>query len=547
MTASLLRTSIFPVLFWGSLVLGWGQEWIGAVPDSRYCAPQPQDAKDTNYERWISDYKNSFTLGNLDLDRNGEPIELAIWVIDGDGLKSDNASVRCGVKTVMFVFARGTVLWQGTSAIFSGAPTIYARPSRPGPRQLPAQDLKVVRSLIEGFRKHLPDDYSRLPPAGRRLVLQVRARNDGVEAGVYDRANLPESILELLALTGAATGPMTMSFPPVETGTEEELGDKGIPAGAMGIRKTHPRDPVTHALRADTVTMAVSPDGSFVVERHLPFEGRLVVSDTRRSAAVLEKPDYVVERRWICFSHAWFSPDGRFLLLLSNLPAIYIYDTATWQQTKSLPELPADAVAYYPSSDWKHGVAISRDGKTSLWNADARRKLGTLGLVGEVSGVSFSPDNSLVAVTNARHFTDDQSENRQLSDHLSPSAQQTFHLRIWETKSGHFVREMRYPYFFAHNGMGDPMWWDQGKYILAETSEVPFGGDVFGIWNVESGKFRGGLSGCAVRDSLFFPFALSGGRLFSWCREDKLAVWDVAGAIRKVAEFESSLPPTPRR
>lgn len=547
MTSSLFRICILLELLGSSLVLCWGQEWIGALPHSTHCLAQPYDPKDTNYDSWISDYKISFTLGNPDLDLNQEPIELAIWVIEGDDLESDNESVRCGGKTSMFIFARGTVSWQSIPAVHSGQPS-------PRPRQLPAQDLKLVRSLIESLRERLPDDYSKLPPRGRRLVLQVRTTNDGVEAGVYDRANLPDSILEILALTGAATGPMTMNFPPTvtrtqeEPGDKEEVGDKGIPVDAIGIRRTHPRNPVTHALGPDTVTLAISPNREFMVERDLPFDGRLVVSDTKWPSVVLEKPDYVVNRRWIYFSHAWFSPDGRFLLLLSNLPAIYIYDTATWQQLKSSPGLPADALVYYPSSDWKRGVAVSRDGETSLWDAVAGRKLDTLDLDCELNGVSFSPDDSLVAVTSARHFTNGQSDNRELSDHLSPIAQQTFRFRIWETKSGHFLREMRYPYYFAHNGMGDPIWWDQGKYILTETSELPFGGQVFGIWNVESGKFRGGLSGCAFpHDPSSFPFGFSGERLFCWCREKELATWDVATAIDEIAELESSLTPSPQR
>jgi hypothetical protein len=409
-TASLVRISILLALFVGSLSHGWGQEWTGTIPPSTHCLLRPYDPKSTDYETWISDYKarngplklTEDDLRPLSGNLNREPIELAITVIDGDNLESDNKfTIPCGMRTSMFVFARGTVSWQRITprAIQGG-----------GPSKLAPEDLKVMRSLIAGLRERLPDDYSELPPPGRRLVLQVWKKNRGPVAGVYDRANLPDSILEILGLTGATTGPMTMNFPPTATGTEGELR---IPTDTIGIRKTHPRDPVTRALRADTVTLAISRDRSFVVERYLPFEGRLVVTDTRKSAVVLEKPDYLVDRRWIYCSHAWFSSDGRFLLLLSNLPAVYAYDTATWQPVKSLPGLPADAVAYYPSSDWKHGVATSRDGETSLWDAVSRRKLDTLRLDGNLSGVSFSPDDSLVAVSSARQFSNDQSTNQE--------------------------------------------------------------------------------------------------------------------------------------
>jgi hypothetical protein len=109
------------------------------------------------------------------------------------------------------------------------------------------------------------------------------------------------------------------------------------------------------------------------------------------------------------------------------------------------------------------------------------------------------------------------------------------------------VREMRYPYYFGHNGMGDPIWLDDGKYVLAETSETLFGGNVFGIWNAESGKFRGGLSGCAHLGDQFFPFAPSGGQMLCWARENELVIWDVTAAIDKITEFDSSLTRTDQR
>jgi WD40 repeat protein len=512
-----------------------------SLPPSTHCSLRPYDPKSADYEGWISAYKSKkgpLKLTKEDLrplagNLNREPIELAITVIEGDDLQPDDRFMFCGMRTTMSVYERGTVSWQRvTSGAVQGG----------GPSWLAAEDLQVMRSLIAELRERLPDDHSILPPPGRRLVLQVWKKNGGPMAGVYDRANLPDSVLEILGLAGAAIGPMTMNFSPVAMGTKEELGDQVVPADTIGMRKTHPRDPVTHALRADTVTLAISRDHSLVVERYLPFDGRLEVTDTKKSTVVLETSDYIVDQRWICFSHAWFSPDGRFLLLLSNLPAIYVYDTATWQQAKSLPGLPSDAVAYYPSSDWKHGVAVSRDGETSLWDAVFDRKGNALDLDGKLIGVAFSPDDSLVAVTSAHEFTEHPSTNQESSHRPLRNGLSTFHLRLWETKSGQFVREMRSLYYFAHNGMGDPMWWDQGKYVLTETAEGQFGSSIFGIWNVESGKFRGGLSGCAIRNEPSFPFALSGERLFSWCRRNKLLVWDVAGAINKIAEFESSLP-----
>src|SRR6185437_15301136 len=96
-------------------------------------------------------------------------------------------------------------------------------------------------------------------------------------------------------------------------------------------------------------------------------------------------------------TEAHFTPDGRYLLLLTTLPGMMIYDTKDWQLVGSLPDLPADASRYYPSSDWKHGVAVSANTGVALWDAEARRQTAKIDAEGELSEVSFSPDETMVA------------------------------------------------------------------------------------------------------------------------------------------------------
>jgi hypothetical protein len=123
-----------------------------------------------------------------------------------------------------------------------------------------------------------------------------------------------------------------------------------------------------------------------------------------------------------------------------------------------------------------------------------------------------------------------------------PDQSSTFQMRIFETETGKFMRELPSLYYFQHDEIGQPMWFEDGKYLLAETKESRFGGYVVGVWNVESGKLRGGFSGCEYSDDPF-NVALSGQRLFKWCRDGKLLVWDVAAAIGQIADFERSLKP----
>ena len=60
---------------------------------------------------------------------------------------------------------------------------------------------------------HLPDDNSTLPPLGRRIVLQV-ATGNSVLARVYDRANAPVEILDILRLTQSRVKSWAKSFEP---------------------------------------------------------------------------------------------------------------------------------------------------------------------------------------------------------------------------------------------------------------------------------------------------------------------------------------------
>lgn len=482
---------------------GYAQVWTGvASAPSTQCVPRTDDPKEVSYKGWISAYRKGPLQG------------LAITVIDGDDLKPvDKYPFSCGITTSITVSDAGIVsMTRVTPSAVQGG----------GPDQLPADALKILRPLMAGLREHMPDDFSRLPPRGRRVVLQVSKGSD-ILARVYDRADMPDSVVEILGLTGATHGPLMMEFAPSRTGAE------GIPPDTLGVRIPHPKDPATKALRADTVTLAISPDRSLVVTRYLPFDGRLVVTDTKRGSVVYEQRDGTLNDRWIYISHAWFTPDGGFLLALSNLPAIYIYDTKTWKPVDTLPGMPLGGVAYYPASDWRHGLVVSKAGgvdqSVDMWDVGAGRKLAALELYGELQSVTFSPDGSLAAVVSVRQNQDQSS---------------TFHLRIFETKTGKFVRELPSLYYFQHDEMGDPMWLENGKYLLAETRESRFGGYVVAIWNVESGKLRGGFSGCEYSDDPF-DVALSGQQLFKWCRDGKLLMWDVAAAIRQIEEFESSV------
>jgi WD40 repeat protein len=465
------------------------------------------NAQPSTYESWIHDYRKGPLRGGL-----GDTNEtlLKITVVMGDDLEPDP-------KTAAVLGPNYRVSWRSYAVSTKGTLSFFRYTPRAiqggGPVNLPAQDFEELQPLI----KTLPDDHSQLPPPGHRLVLQVPS-GTGVVARVYDRANLPDSVLEILRLAGTDIKPLVTNFEAEKKWTLDKFNQAGILPNTIGFR-----------LPQDFLNLAVSPDHCLIVRQALYSTATTQVVDAKTMTVVHEVVEPQSSRRRIHIPHARFTPDGRYLLLLSNMPAIRIYNTKTWQPVNTLPGMPSGGVAYYPSSDWAHGLVVSAAGAVGLWDAHVNRKLANLDLDGEIQGVSFSPDDSLVAVTSGRQ---------------NPDQSSTFHLRIWETISGKFVHELMPLEHVDHDGIGDPRWWVNGKYLLAPIREDHLGGHVVGIWNIQSGRYRGGFSGCGYAQTPF-SILLQGRRLFKRCPDGTLYMWDVSTAVDRISEFERSLTQAP--
>ena len=130
-----------------------------------------------------------------------------------------------------------------------------------------------------------------------------------------------------------------------------------------------------------------------------------------------------------------FTPDGHHLLLQNNKPSLEIYDTRTWQSIERLPEVPADALQYFASPNGKRALIRLNSGQVVLWDITRRRRqLAVLDTNVDLTQVSFSPDNSLVAAATA------QSTGDRYLGYWGPPK-----LRIWKTANGKPVHEL-HPY-----------------------------------------------------------------------------------------------------
>jgi hypothetical protein len=103
------------------------------------------------------------------------------------------------------------------------------------------------------------------------------------------------------------------------------------------------------------------------------------------------------------------------------------------------------------------------------------------------------------------------------------------------------VAELR-PFEQITNGdIGAPIWWPDGRYLLATVRDNPSGSNHdIGIWGVQSGRFRGEFSGC-VYSADPLSIVLHEAKLFERCRDGMIFMWDAGAAINKIAAYENSI------
>jgi WD40 repeat protein len=468
---------------------------------------QGKDGERSLYESWIRDYRVGSLRGTLGIEQR--EIKLVITVVEGDDLETDPKTAAIFGPSYRTSFYGCAVSIDGTVSYFHRS---AGGVKGSGLATLAKDEFERLNQLAE----QLPDDNSKLPPVGHRIVLQVAAGSE-ILARVYDRANAPETVLEILRLSHSGIRPLTVDFSPQNKWPLSRLRQTGIPENAIRLRG---------ADIEETTILAISQDGYLSVRQVLHDTPAVTITDTNPSNVirVLRVPQPA--NRFVGITDAQFTPDGRYLMLLTTLPALRIYDTKDWQQVGSLPDLPAEASLYYPSSDWKDGIAVYANGDVVLWDGQSRRQIAKVDIDGGLSAVSFSPDDSMVATTSSH-------ENK---DHSS-----TLHLRIWNVSTGEMVEELR-PFEQTTNGdIGEPIWWSDGKFLLATVRDNPFGSNHdIGIWSIESGRFRGEFSGC-VYSADPLSIVLHDAKLFERCRDGMILMWDAAAAINKIAAYENSL------
>lgn len=307
-------------------------------------APSPSSAQTSrNYADWISHYQSGPLPSALGVAQ-GE-IKLVITAVEREDFRRPARKPGEPIPRIPM----GATLQYGCSVTTDGRVATFLRSVGSakgyGPRKLSEDAWKRLQGLLA----HLPEDFSQLPPAGRRVVLQVPSPA-GVIARVYDRANAPGQVLEILRLTESG---VTSFVPKIQAKAEWRVGSHSAlavsPDGARMLTsgrtgpfqfwdaeshlmvKEIPNSPIPLAdgsvrSPADVAGLTFSSNGSL-----LAVEGKYGI-DLRESETLkglLHFERWKTEHELHRLFPPQFTTDGRYLLTYSGRPAALAFDTST--------------------------------------------------------------------------------------------------------------------------------------------------------------------------------------------------------------------------
>ncbi len=394
---------------------------------------------------------------------------------------------------------------------------------------------------LEKLMDNLPDDGHRLPGYGNRIMVRVE-RGENVTARFYDRAHLPDEILEMIRLTGARVKVITPLFQPDKIWTGHDPQALGLP-----VQKTGHFD-----------SSSLSPDGSigvahdFVTKTLTVF--KMAPGSANRWPANPADIIRVIDEFWqppvyggYGVSSA-FSPDGRWLLVTwgKRIGAL-LYDTSTWQPVTDPRLFPQDLKEYIPSSDWNLGVVVNDAGEAFVWDEQAHRVASKLRGLGEFEPAAVIHDrngNRVYDTPNAEIqsavFSPD---DRRVAIYSGPDNVYKLRMTMWEVASGKLLREF-WP--IASNGSfsttyisGQPTWWNNGQWLLAGYST----GAGEGLWDAETGRFIGTFDATGCHQPAV-TVVVAGNKLFQQCivpRGEQGAVleWSVDAVKKQIADYST--------
>jgi WD40 repeat protein len=481
-------------------------------------APTPE------YSRWIGRYQGKATVGYFGSSEK-VPLKLIVTAIEGDESKPENPGLFN--REISY----GSQI--STDGRIGGFYNSAMGHKGGGYPKLSAADFKRLSQLLE----KLPEDGGVLPPPNRRLVFQI-SDGENFQVRVYDRANAPDLIWEILRLCSGIRS-FVSQFAPTAKWTAHGQKEGALTVSPDGkqivsaawyesIKFWNPQ--TQHSIkRLDAGKnfavrrIAISPNGSLIALEE-GSDIHVLQAGTGQEIGKLVGP--TAGDMTYSLMHSQFMRDGRFLLARTSEPSLKIFDIKTGKRLAPLPGMPPKAVAYFPTPDEKFAIYSTKAIALALWDSARKRDVALLDPIARPENVAFSPDGAQVEIATSQNGPGVYWRNRRL--------------RVWSVQSGALLHELRPFEQRTDEAIEGVLWSPEGRYVLAATkSDSFFTSRGISIWNAQSGRHRGELTGPITNVN---GLALLGdGQIVAGCDDGVIRLWNLQSALAQIARFEQSL------
>lgn len=404
-----------------------------------------------------------------------------------------------------------------------------------GGASLSASEMKRLGKLLE----ELPPDHSRLPPAGRRLMLQTMDHSR-LLTRVYDRANAPEVVWEILSLCQSGIGAWAPTF-------KYQSAISASQYDGQFLCLTPDRKQILYHTRSQQLQFWDPDTHERVAEiRHPDIWGSLIFSPDSSQAVGFDYADLKVldphtwktekyvnagppDQNSFWSSVSGFTPDGRYFIAQSVKNPMRLYDAQSWRQVDGLAGIPANAAQYFPSPKGKVALYRTSAGTLFLWDPGRQRNIAQLENDVYVQRVAFSPDESLVALVTATRETAIQ-ENIWTRPRIC----------IWRTSNGKFIHELIADTVRDMRYVNDLLWTSDGRSLLVAAQDNSNSNFDIELYDVKNGRHWADLEG--TYDEIVGMALLPGtGELVAGFSDGNICFWDFDGILKQVQQFKDSL------
>lgn len=479
------------------------------------CQVSGEEKGRSDYREWMARHDGD-NMRSWTPDGKRPEAKLVIIAVEGDSTNDkEDRSLGSGARTY------GTeVSASGNVSAFSH--TMLGSKGSSGGPPLPATVMRRIDELIDA----LPDDGERLPPAGRKLLLQAGTGQQRKKR-LYDRGNAPEEVWELMRLSRCGIPSYVPEFKPqskIDARGFEHDGFLALSPDGRQLIFTGMNaplqfwEPITHELLAEIQGLgsrgiAFSPDG-------------LLAAIVGTSCDVIDVKTLKTIRKLARATSSQFTPDGCYLLLGDYQRPLQMYDVRTWQRVMNVPGVPDESVKYMPAPKGKLAVVQSRNRSVSLWNVAEHREIARLAETVDIYQVAFSPDSSLVAVALRIGVLGERGMTS---------------IGVWRTSDGKQVHELRPFEQIADEGVEGLLWSPDGQYIFAGTKpNRMIASHGINVFSARTGRHRGNFSGCATMcDGI--ALLPDTGELVAGSHDGMIYFWNYGDAMKDVRDFEDSL------